>query len=174
MRAVLEGESSRRIESLLQENGTAEYTNAQREDGATALLLAVRMQRFDVVRSLLKFHADPTICAHGWRWDAPRAIAFGGDELPVDHLRQLERASPLMVALMTRLRATGGQHAELMRHGGDKIVRALVFCGAMNARLGDGDSDGGEDEIAETWFLRVPHRRGTSLHTCLTLALLAA
>jgi len=146
MRAVLEGESSRRIESLLQENGTAEYTNAQREDGATALLLAVRMQRFDVVRSLLKFHADPTICAHGWRWDAPRAIAFGGDELPVDHLRQLERASPLTVALMTRLRATGGQHAELMRHGGDKIVRALVFCGAMNARLGDGDSDGGEDE----------------------------
>ena len=121
--------------------------NEQRSDGATALLLAVRMQNFEIVRELLRLHADPSITAHGWRWDACARLTCMGEPLEDTCLRRLEHASPLMVAVMTRMEATR-DISTIMGGGGDKIVRALVFCGGLCAELDEFD-DGDEPEGAK-------------------------
>ena len=121
----------------------------QRSDGATALLLAVRMQNFEIVRELLRLHANPCITAHGWRWDACARLIFMGDPLEDTCLRRLEHASPLMVAVMTRMQKTR-DISTIMRDGGDKIVRALIFCGGLGAELDEFDNaDGDEPEGAK-------------------------
>ena len=105
------------------------FVDLQRADGATALLLAARMRHFEMVRTLLRFHADPTITADGWRWDPKHEPSRNLLEHDGSQLRQVARASPLMVALMSALDA--GSMALL----DDRIVRALLFCGGNKAAL---------------------------------------
>ena len=100
----------------------------QRADGATALLLAVRTQRLDVVRTLLRFHADPTIGAHGWRWDVRGEMTCRKTRLEQANLRKLQFASPLMVAVMTPMAGVWiyydnySGHAEGERRGLDRMA----------------------------------------------------
>ena len=151
--AVIDGDFDE-VDQLIQAQPSLEATtrliNAQRKDGATALLLAAATQNFEVVKYLLRHFADPSIMAAGWRWDVPRsALASGGvlnskDEPFSDcALRGVSAAGPLVVAVMTALKA---ENATPDVVHGDRSIRALVMCGGCCAEL---NCEEAEEELSE-------------------------
>jgi hypothetical protein len=120
VRSILNAQPSERLPSVV---------NATREDGATPLVLAIRQGSLAVVSILLKYFADPTICASGWSYDAPPNVLddiTGFDDL---HLRRVRgNASPLMIAVATAFLSGDARNIR-----DNRIIRAIVFCGAMAA-----------------------------------------
>lgn len=117
--------------------------NATREDdGATALLLAVKGGHLDTVRELLRLQADAKLCAavaanKAWKWPAtrcrggtkPQACRNRADVkdcpfCPPTELRAATRVNPMMVALM-------GKHPSASQDRGDEMIRLLWFGGGL-------------------------------------------